>query len=438
MSGTQINNFSKLTRHEKIQSLKESLNLTNEYIEVLEKCQISNSDISQIINGLSENTLCHFPSPFGIAPNFLINNQIFHIPMVTEESSVVAAAAKAAKIWSERGGFHANVKSVIKTGHVHFLYKGAFATLQKAMPEIVPQVHTATSVFTENMRRRGGGIEKIELVDKSIDLPNYYQLAVHFKTADAMGANFINSCLEEIANVLKDFVATSPIFESERELDVVMAILSNYTPDCLVEAYVECDVARLDNLFSDWAGNTYANKFKMAVDIANCDVSRAVTHNKGIMNGIDAIAIATGNDYRAIEAGVHAYAAKSGKYSSLSKVEIIGSNFRFSIEVPLAIGTVGGITAIHPLAKLALQVLQKPTSPELMKIMASVGLASNFSAIHALITTGIQKGHMKLHLNNILTQLKATEHQKILAIEFFQDKTVSFTEVGKFLKRSDE
>jgi hydroxymethylglutaryl-CoA reductase len=430
-----IQNFSKLSKHDKIKSLATVLSLPSETIALLAKCEIDDSEIAHIINDLSENTLSHFPSPYGIAPNFLINSTRFHVPMVTEESSVVAAAAKAAKIWASRGGFHSNVTSLIKTGHVHFIYKGSFTVLEKAMIELVPLFFRATSVLTENMRKRGGGILSIELVDKTSEMPNYYQLLLKFNTADAMGANFINSCLEEVAAVLKNYVASSSLFADSRDLDIVMAILSNYNPDCIVEAYVECSIRDLDNLHPSWSGDIYSSKFKTAVDIANCDVSRAVTHNKGIMNGIDAVAIATGNDYRAIEAGVHAFASKSGRYTSLTKVELSNKTFRYTIEIPLAVGTIGGITGVHPLTKLSMQILQKPTSNKLMQIMASVGLASNFSAVHALITTGIQKGHMKLHLANILNQLKASEAVKQQAILFFQSKTVSFTEVEKFVNQ---
>ena len=193
-----------------------------------------------------------------------------------------------------------------------------------------------------------------------------------------------------------------------------MSILSNYAPDCLVKAEVSCEVKEL-NIREEYDG--FCEKFIQAVKIAELDVSRAVTHNKGIMNGIDAVAIATGNDFRAIEAGIHAYASRKGKYTSLSKASIENGIFNFSIEIPLALGTVGGITNLHPLVKLALDMLDNPTAEELMQITASVGLAQNYGALRSLITSGIQKGHMKMHLINILNSLEASESEKKLAIE---------------------
>jgi hydroxymethylglutaryl-CoA reductase len=166
-----------------------------------------------------------------------------------------------------------------------------------------------------------------------------------------------------------------------------------------------------------------------AIDIANIEPHRAVTHNKGIMNGIDAVILATGNDFRAIEAGVHAYASKDGQYKSLTHASIEDDVFRFWIEIPLALGTVGGLTNLHPLVKLALEILQKPTAKELMQIVAVAGLAQNFAALSSLITTGIQEGHMKMHLLNILNQLGATDKEKVEVVHYFKTHTVSHSAV---------
>lgn len=189
-----------------------------------------------------------------------------------------------------------------------------------------------------------------------------------------------------------------------------MSILSNYVPNCLVKAEVSCPISDLGN--SDMPAEQFAEKFVQAVNIAKAEPYRAVTHNKGIMNGIDAVVLATGNDFRAVEAGVHAYAAKDGRYSSLTYAKIEDGIFKFWIEVPLALGTVGGLTTLHPLVKLALEILQNPTAKELMQIVAVAGLAQNFAAVRSLVTTGIQKGHMKMHLLNMLNQMGATENEK--------------------------
>jgi hydroxymethylglutaryl-CoA reductase len=225
-----------------------------------------------------------------------------------------------------------------------------------------------------------------------------------------MGANFINSILEQVATEFKTRVSED-LKPQSNDFQIIMSILSNYTPECLVECSVSCPITELGH-FSDAMGpHEFAQKFVNAVKIAQVDTNRAVTHNKGIMNGIDAVVLATGNDFRAVEACAHAYAARSGQYQSLSEAKIIGDEFHFTLKLPLAIGTVGGLTSLHPLAKASLMILEKPSAEKLMMIMASVGLAQNFSAVKSLITTGIQKGHMKLHLLNVLNQLGADQNQ---------------------------
>ena len=269
------------------------------------------------------------------------------------------------------------------------------------------------------MEKRGGGIESIKLIDKTKNLANYYQLHVTFETVDSMGANFINSCLERIANEFKT-----------EEIEIVMSILSNNVPECLVRAEVSCNIDELGGEDPQ----KFAKKFHQAVQIASVEPYRAVTHNKGIMNGIDAVVLATGNDFRAIESGVHAYASRSGSYKSLTHCEIKDNIFKFWIEIPLAIGTIGGLTSLHPLAKFSLDLLQKPSAKELMMIMATAGLAQNFAALRALTTKGIQHGHMKMHLQNILNQFNATEQEKSAIKEYFEDKTVSHSEVAKSIE----
>ena len=294
------------------------------------------------------------------------------------------------------------------------MYEGDFEKLKQFFNHVKPKLTTDTEAITKNMKKRGGGILDIELRDKTSDIDSYYQLHASFETLDAMGANFINSCLEAIANE----------FEKD-DIQIVMSILSNYVPDCLVHAEVSCKVEEL------YAENSelFAQKFVQAVQIANAEPHRAVTHNKGIMNGIDAVVIATGNDFRAIEAGVHAYAAKSGRYKSLTNASIENGIFKFWIEIPLAVGTVGGLTSLHPLSKLSLKLLGNPTAKELMEIIAVAGLAQNFAALRALTTTGIQKGHMKMHLTNIIKQLGASEEEKEYLINYFENTTITHNAV---------
>jgi hydroxymethylglutaryl-CoA reductase len=212
-----------------------------------------------------------------------------------------------------------------------------------------------------------------------------------------------------------------------------MSILSNYVPNCIVRAEVSCKIEDLadKNIESPQA---FAEKFIRAVRIAETEPFRAVTHNKGIMNGIDAVVLATGNDFRAVEAGIHAYASRSGQYSSLSHAKIEDGIFSLWLEIPLALGTVGGLTSLHPLVKLALQMLEKPSARELMQIVAVAGLAQNFAALRSLTTTGIQEGHMKMHLNNILNQFEATEEERITIGKHFKKHAVSHSAVVDFIE----
>ena len=280
------------------------------------------------------------------------------------------------------------------------------------------------------MEKRGGGILDIELRDKTNSLDNYYQLHATFETLDAMGANFINSCLEQFAKTFKREAEE----HLEDELVVVMSILSNYVPQCLVRAEVSCPVSELAS--KDIKNpELFAEKFKQAVSIAEIDPFRAVTHNKGIMNGIDAVVLATGNDFRAVEAGVHAYAARNGQYTSLTHCSIENDTFKFWIEIPLALGTVGGLTSLHPLVKFALELLEKPSAKELMQIVAVAGLAQNFAAVKSLTTTGIQEGHMKMHLMNILNQFEATSQEKEQLIEHFKTNVVTHSAVVEAIEK---
>lgn len=421
----KITGFSKLTKSEKIDWIVNTYFSNNTNAKTILK-QYWNSDqkLQQLHDEFIENTITNYYLPFGVAPNFLINGKTYTIPMAIEESSVVAAASKAAKFWLDRGGFKAEVISTTKIGQVHFTYDGNTEDLINFFNTIKSKFFDDTKSITKSMEKRGGGILDIKLKDKTKDLANYYQLHATFETMDAMGANFINSCLEQFATTLKTEAATS----LEGNLNVVMSILSNYVPNCLVRAEVSCKVEDLtDN--SKISPDAFAEKFIQAVAIAEIEPYRAVTHNKGIMNGIDAVVLATGNDFRAVEAGVHAYASRNGTYSSLTHAEVKNGIFKFWMEIPLALGTVGGLTSLHPLVKLALEMLDKPSAKELMQIVAVAGLAQNFAALRSLTTTGIQEGHMKMHLMNILNQFEATPEEKEQLISHFKTHTVTHSSV---------
>ncbi|MFO7745543.1 MAG: hydroxymethylglutaryl-CoA reductase, degradative [Psychroflexus sp.] len=432
---SKISGFSKLTKLEKIDWLTEHYLSNYPKAKTIIK-QYWNTDeaLQKLHDEFTENTISNYYLPLGVAPNFDIDGKLYAIPMAIEESSVIAAASKASKFWLDKGGFKTEILGTTKVGHVHFNYKGKTQVLKDFFENVKPRLYAETASITKNMDRRGGGIKDIELIDKTESLDNYYQLYCTFETVDAMGANFINSCLEQFGQTLETEARAYQSFISEEVFpEVIMCILSNYVPECLVRAEVSCPVSQLGD--TDNEAEQFVRKFSQAIKIAQIEPYRAVTHNKGIMNGIDAVVLATGNDFRAVEAGVHAFAAREGQYSSLTHVKVENGIFKFWIEVPLALGTIGGLTSLHPLVKLSLAMLDHPSAMELMRITAVAGLAQNFAAVNSLVTTGIQKGHMKMHLMNILNQFEASEKERTEAVEYFKTNTVTHSEVINLLEK---
>ena len=439
----EVKGFSKLSKEEKINWIaNEYFANPSEAVATIKQYWNNDAKLQQLHDEFIENTISNFYLPMGIAPNFLINGKYYSVPMVIEESSVVAAAAKSAKFWSTRGGFKATVLNTEKIGQVHFMFKGNTAKLEQFFTLIKPNLIASTESITKNMQKRGGGITSLELRNKTSELENYFQLHATFETKDSMGANFINSCLEQLAKALKEEAQNYSDFnENEKEITVVMSILSNYVPNCIVRAEVSCKVEELaENLPVGKQGKIrnpqeFAEKLVQAVRIAEIEPFRAVTHNKGIMNGVDSLVLATGNDFRAVEAGVHAYASRNGQYSSLSHAKIEDGIFTFWMEIPLALGTVGGLTSLHPLVKMALEILGKPSAQELMQIAAVTGLAQNFAALRSLTTTGIQEGHMKMHINNILNQFQTTAEERKIIKTHFENNLISHASVVEFIEK---
>lgn len=436
-----IQGFSKFSKEKKIDWLIKNY-LNRDYTQKKILLNYWNPDVllQKLHDEFSENTITNFYFPFGIAPNFLIDGKIYAIPMVIEESSIVAAAANSAKFWLDKGGFKTTILSSTKLGHTHFIFnpgKDNFQILNEFFKlDLKSKLIKDTNEITKNMRKRGGGIMSIELINKTKEIPGYYQLKTSFDTKDSMGANFINSCMEQFGKTLSREIHESKKFTNseKKSLQIVMNILSNYTPDCLVRAEVSCKIKYLTNNLGI-EPYEFAEKFYRAIQIAEIEPYRATTHNKGIMNGIDALVIATGNDFRSVEACVHTYASRSGIYSALTHCSINKEIFKFWIELPLSIGVVGGLTSLHPLAKISLKILRNPNAKKLMSICAVIGLAQNFSAVYSLITTGIQKGHMKMHLFNILNQLQATKEEKYYFSVFFKHKTITRCAVVKEFNR---
>jgi hydroxymethylglutaryl-CoA reductase len=421
-----VTGFSKLSKSQKIDWLV-SNHLNNDVTAKKTLTQYWNEDqkLQDLHDGFSENTVTNYYFPFGLAPNFLIDGDLITIPMAIEESSVVAAASKSAKFWLDRGGFKTEIKGTKKVGQVHLMYHGLSSEMDAFYAFAKAELLQSLEQINASMKKRGGGIQSLELVNKTKSLDGYYQLHATFETKDAMGANFINTTLEQLATTLRLKAAEFEGFSSD-EPEVIMSILSNYVPECVVNVSVSCKIDEIGTI-NGVTGAEFARKFVRAVDIATVEPYRAVTHNKGIMNGIDAVVIATGNDFRAVEAGVHAYASRDGKYRSLTRARVKNETFIFEADFPLALGTVGGLTSLHPLSKLALQILDNPSAENLMKITAVAGLAQNFAALHSLVTTGIQAGHMKMHLANMLEQIGANDAEKESLRKEYSDKTPSFS-----------
>lgn len=435
MATKTISGFSKLSKMGKIKWLVENFFKDPETVKrELASYLLANEEQQRILDGFSENTISNYPLPLGVAPNFLVNGVTYCVPMVTEESSVVAAASSGAKFWLDKGGIHTKVLGMIKTGQVHFLWYGHAELLATHADELSAYLVRKCKGITSNMDERGGGIKSISILNLCDREPGYYQLLVECDTRDSMGANFINSILECCAQALPGWFEEH-LPDNVPAPEVIMSILSNYTPDCRVHAWVECPVAELGEFEGGLGPEEFARRFYTAVRISHIDPYRATTHNKGIFNGIDAVVLATANDFRAVEACGHTWAARSGKYKGLSKCSVNDGIFRFELEIPLAVGTVGGLTTLHPLAKRSLEMLGNPDASTLMQVIAATGLMQNFSAIRSLVTTGIQKGHMRMHLHNMLLRLETNEKESTLALKYFEDKTVSFPDLRKFIEQ---
>ena len=431
----RVNGFSKLTKDGRREWLAATY-LPNGQTAGLDRFDAADATMQEVLDGFSENTLANYPLPFGVAPNFLINGKVYAVPMVIEESSVVAAASSAAKYWLTRGGFQTQVVATEKLGQVHFRWSGRPERRAALLPTLRTRVRAQTAELTARMEARGGGLRELRWLHLPEVASDCYQLLVSFGTADSMGANFINTVLEAIGSILEAWALDTPeLTAEERELGVVMAILSNHTPNCVVTARVSSPIEEMNIPGAGVDAADFCRRFHYAVEIARQDTYRAVTHNKGIMNGVDAVVLATGNDFRATEAAVHAFAARNGRYRSLSRCRIEGDRFIFELTLPLSLGTVGGLTKLHPLASTALDLLGRPGAEELMSVAAATGLAQNFAAVRSLVTTGIQRGHMKMHLQNILSSLEATPEERRGAMAFFHQRTISHHGVRQYLDK---
>ena len=413
--------FSKKTYPERLKTLRDSDLLSHELQENLEK----NETLSvAIADQLSENVVGTFSLPFSIVPEVIVNNQAYTVPYVTEEPSVVAAASFACKIINRSGGFSALVQQRLMIGQVA-LYQ--VPDREQACQEILNQKDQLLEIANQaypSIVKRGGGARELR-VEKVSGQTDFLVVYLHVDTQEAMGANMLNTMLE----------ALKPHLESLSQGQSLMGILSNYATESLVTS--SCRIAfRYLSPNKDEA-RELADKIVLASHFAQADPYRAATHNKGIFNGIDALLIATGNDWRAIEAGAHAYASRDGLYRGLSlwtldseKEELIGE-----MTLPMPIATKGGSIGLNPRVVLSHELLGQPSAKDLAQIIVSMGLAQNFAALKALVGAGIQQGHMKLQAKSLALLAGAKEAEVPKLVEgLIAEKTFNLEKAKSILK----
>ncbi len=399
MNSDALNKFYKNSLTDKLDSLLSAEVISQADYHLLSEDKLGLTD--EVANHMIENRITNYTLPFGLGLNFSINAKDYVVPMVTEEPSIIAAASYAAKIIGSAGGFQASVLKREMTGQVAL--KDVVNVEEKIaiLTDHLPDILTRANASHPSIVKRGGGATSVtvrhlqeEIAGEKIEFLVVY---VSVDTKEAMGANIINTMMEGIAPYLEELTGGTSL----------LRILSNYATDCLATASVTIPAHRLQTM--TLSGEEIRNRIIEANRFAQIDPYRAVTHNKGIMNGIDAVVLATGNDTRAVEAGAHAYAARDGHYRSLTTWECnTRGDLVGTLTLPLAVGTVGGSISIHPTAQFSHRLLGDPSAEELGEIIASVGLGQNFSALRALVTEGIQKGHMGLHARSLAISAGAT------------------------------
>lgn len=389
--------FYEKTREERLDCLLDQALITVEEYQLLKE----NAPLSdEFADHLIENQVSQIHLPLGLAFNFVIDGEQRLIPMATEEPSVIAAASYAAKLIQNAGGFQTNCNERLMIGQIVFRATKHASQLMKQLSKEKAALFSVAEKSYPSIVKRGGGVKEVYFKQIENEIGEaFVTIELLIDVKDAMGANIINSILEGIASYLNEN------FPEE----ILMKILSNYADHSLVQA--RCKVKARDLARgSNFDGKVVAQKIVEATNYANLDIYRAATHNKGIMNGIDAVALATGNDVRAIEAGCHAYASRGGKYESLTKWTVDeAGDLIGELTLPLPVATVGGATSILPQVGFAQTISRSKEATSLAKIMVCVGLAQNLAALRALVSEGIQKGHMSLHAKTLAATVGATE-----------------------------
>lgn len=417
--------FSKLNYTERLAKLKNNFVLTEDDVNFFKNGGLQTPDLGE---KFVENLVGYFQIPMGVATNFCIDGQDYIIPMAVEETSIIAAASKTAKWVRENGEIKTEVIGTDIIGQIQFAKVKNFAEFEsQVLQQKEYLIHLANKEVAFGLVNRGGGVTNLTVRElKRDDGLSMAVVHVYMNPCDAMGANIINQVCEFLKAPLQEFT-------NEK---VTMCILSNLVDSKLTKATVVLNNIDLD----------LAYKIEEASRFAELDSYRAATNNKGVLNGIDPILIATGNDWRAVEAGVHAYAARDGKYVSITKWRVQGQKLIGELIAPLVVGTVGGVTTLHPAAKISLKMMQIKSAEQLSRIMASVGLVQNLGALKALTTVGIIEGHMKLHVKNLSLGAGATEKEMPFVVKKLEEilaltKRISMSNaievLNDFRKKSD-
>lgn len=415
MPSSRIPGFYKLSIDERLQKIKEFAGLTDEEIEIIKHGKLP----LEVADHMIENVIGLWPLPLGIATNFLINGKDYLVPMSIEEPSVVAAASNAAKMARESGGFQAEATDSIMISQIQVVKVPDIEEARKAILAEKEKLLEHANEMDPLLVKLGGGARDLEVRVVETDVEPMLVVHLYVDTLDAMGANTVNTMAEGLA----------PTIERLTGGKVYLRILSNLADRRLARAKAKFAKSVI-------GGEEVVEGIMWAYRFAKYDPYRAATHNKGVMNGIIAVARATGQDTRAIEAGAHSYAARTGRYTSLTEYWVDENGDLWgSIELPLAVGTVGGVVRVHPIAKLALKILGVQKARELAMVMASVGLAQNFAALRALATEGIQAGHMKLHARNIAMAVGATPEEVDRIVEkMIRERKISLDRAKEILE----
>lgn len=407
-----LNKFYKKSIEEKIDALKNADVISKEDFDSLQE-DLIHLPVDRA-ERMIENYLLNYELPFGLAMNFVIDGKETIIPMVTEEPSVVAAASNAGKLTALSKGFTTEMDERLVIGQI--VLKNVL-NAEEAVLKLEAQKNKILALANAahpSILNYGGGAQRIETriipSDSTYNSPEFFVLHLVVDTAEAMGANIVNTMTEAVSSYVTELIGG----------DSLMNILSNYATESIVKA--TCLVHPNDLASKRMDGKLVRDRIIEASQYAMVDPFRAVTHNKGIMNGIDALLVATGNDWRAVEAGVHAYASKDGQYRALSQWSCTDSGYlKGVIELPISVGAVGGTLSVHPTAQLAYRILDEPSAKELARILAAVGLAQNLAALKALVTEGIQKGHMGLQARSLAIRVGAEGENIERVAEKLQD-----------------